>query len=209
MQFQTRRIIVRFAEAEDRAAIRRFNSRLEAGGRPEQLRLDPRLPGEARHGPGRPSVYRRLMIAEDGQEMRAGMMLLHGTIVIRGEERAFCWTQMPLSEGLVDRAHSLAIVQLVRSALAYQPLMMALGVGGGWLPGRSDLVALLIRLGWKHATVPFLFYPVRATKVLTGLNYLRTARCCAAGRPWWPRPALGQPSAVSSPSGAGLLLASR
>jgi hypothetical protein len=168
---------IRFAEASDAPAILRFNNRLQAAGRAEVMPSEPELPGEARYRPKGFAVCRRLMIAEDGQEIRAGMMLFHHTLFVRGQEREFCWTHWPISEGLIDHKYSLTIVQILRKALAYQPFLLGLGAGSldhHW-------AGIVLRLGWRHAAVPFFFYPVRAGKVLLGLRYLKTRRALRIG----------------------------
>src|SRR5215510_14210355 len=120
---------IRYAEKSDLAAVARLNRRLKAGGRDDEMPLDPSLPGEAQYRPEGFPVYRRMMIAEDGQEVRAAMLLYHNNLFVRGKKRDFCWLDMPISEGIVDRRYSLAIVQLVKSALNYEPFLMSTGTG--------------------------------------------------------------------------------
>ena len=97
-------------------AVARFNQRLREGGRGvEQITLRPSLPGEARYRPAGFPVYRRMMIAEDGVEVRAAVILFHNNIFIRGKKQDFCWLDMPISEGIIDRRYSLAIVQLLKA----------------------------------------------------------------------------------------------
>lgn len=166
------RLRVRAADSRDEPAVERFNERLKKGGQYYQLPLDPRLPGEARHRPDGFPVGRRLLVVEEGEEIRAGMLQYSSTVFVNGQERSFCWAQLPLSEGLVDRRYSMPIVLLTRSALADQPFQMCLGVGSleeAW-------AQFVSKLGWSHAAVPFLFYPVRPTQVLRDLAYLRRRR---------------------------------
>jgi len=160
---------IRFAEDNDLAAVARFNSRLKAGGREEEIPLDPALPGEAQYRPEGFPVYRRIIIAEDGQEVRAAMMLCYHNVFIHGERRDFCWTKMPLSEGIIDLKYSLAIIQLMKRVLDYQPFMMGVGAG----TPESDGYRLFVNLRWRHRSVPFFFYPVKVSKVLRGLSYLK------------------------------------
>ncbi len=77
----------RFAENDDLAAVVRLNDRLKAGGSQESMTLEPRLRGEGRYTPE--PIYRRMMIAEDGQEVRAALLLCHHNIFIHGERRDF------------------------------------------------------------------------------------------------------------------------
>ena len=118
---------IRYAEDSDLAAVARLNRRLKAGGRDDEMPLDPALPGEAKYRPEGFPVYRRMIIAEDGQEVRAAMLLCHHNVFIHGVRRDFCWTKMPLSEGIIDSKYSLAIVQLMKRALGLSAVY-----DGGW-----------------------------------------------------------------------------
>src|SRR5262245_61806292 len=160
---------IRFAADDDIPAVARFNQRLRAGGREEQITLRLSLPGEARYRPAGFPVYRRIMIAEDGAEVRAAVVLYHNNIFIRGNKQDFCWLDMPISEGIIDRRYSLAIVQLVKAVLRFESFMMSAGAG----PEDKDSFRLLTKLGWRHHAVPFFFYPVKVTKVLLGLSYFK------------------------------------
>jgi hypothetical protein len=159
---------VRFAEPQDRELVARFNERVAAGGIDYQYPLDWRLPGEPANGEGGPA-FRKLLLIEDGQQMRAGVILHHTTLFVRGAERPFCWSLLPISEGTIDRAHSLAMLILMKHALEYQPFLTGLGVGSM----DEDAAQFLVRLRWRHETVPFLFYPVRPARLLNGLEYVR------------------------------------
>lgn len=160
---------VRFAGESDLPAVSRFNSRLKAGGVVEEMPMDPSLPGEMMYRPEGFPIYRRMIIAEDGQEIRAAMLLCHHNLFINGECRPFCWTKLPLSEGKVDAKYSLAIIQLIRKALEYQPFMMGVGAG----TPDSDGYRLFSKLRWRYQSIPFFFYPVNATAVLRRLRYLK------------------------------------
>ena len=169
----------------DRELVARFNERVAGGGLQYQFPLDARLPGEANGGEDLP-VFRKLMIIEDGQEMRAGVLLHHSTIFVRGDERPFCWSLLPISEGAVQDGDPLAMLILMRRALEYQPFLTGLGVGSM----DEDAAQYLVRLRWKNEPVPFVFYPVRPTRLLRGLRYLRR------------KPLLGLAPAVAAYSGA-------
>ena len=160
---------IRFADDSDLAAVARLNRRLKAGGRDDEMPLDPALPGEAKYRPEGFPVYRRMIISEDGQEVRADMLLCHHNAYIHGVRRDFCWTKMPLSEGIIDSKYSLAIVQLIKRALDFQPFMMGVGAG----TSESEGHRLFVDLRWRRQSMPFFFYPVNVSKVLRGLNYLK------------------------------------
>ena len=160
---------IRFAEDSDRAAVARFNDRLKAGGREEALPLDPALPGEAQYRPAGFPIYRRMILADDGQEVRAAMLLCHHNVFIQGERRDFYWTKMPLSEGIINVKYSLAIIQLMKKTLEQHPFLMGVGAG----TSDSDGYRLFANLRWRHQSVPFFFFPVKVSKVLRGLRYLQ------------------------------------
>jgi len=187
MQSAANLIRIRFAQSDDRSAIERFNARMKAGGRDEKMSSSAHLFGETGEAAFSIPTTRRLMIAESQHEIRAGMVLYHHKMLVRGEERDFCWIHQPVSEGLVDRAYSLAIVQLMKKALSYQPFLLSLGVGSL----KEAWAQFVLRLGWKQAAVPFLFYPVKVTNVLLGLTYLKQ------------RPKLNLAARIGAYSGAG------
>ncbi|MCI0664742.1 MAG: hypothetical protein L0220_27075, partial [Acidobacteria bacterium] len=158
---------IRFATDDDIPAVARFNQRLRAGGRDEQITLYPSLPGEAKYRPEGFPVYRQMAIAEDGEEVRAAVLLYHNNVFIRGKKQNFCWLDMPISEGIIDRRHSLAIVQLIKAVSKYEPFLMSTGAG----PEDKVAFQLLTKIGWRHHAVPFFFYPVKVARVLLGMSY--------------------------------------
>ena len=160
---------IRFAEDGDLEALIRFNQRLRAGGREEQMTLRASLPGEAKYRPADFPVYRRMMIAKQGEEIRAAMLLHYHNVFIKGEMRNFCWTSMPISEGIIDRRYSMSIIQLIKKASACQPFLMTVGVGAP----ETVSFRFLVKLGWRWRSVPFLFYPVRVSRTLLGLRYFK------------------------------------
>ncbi len=181
---------IRLATDADLGAISRLNERLLEGGSWHQLMLDPRLPGEGQYRPHGFPVYRRWMIAEDGGEVRAGVQLHHSSIYFYGKEREFCFTDSPISEGIVNRRYALAMVQLMKGAMNYQPFLMALGGGAPTI----EIYKFFVKLGWKTSLVPFFFYPVKATSVLLGLDYLKE------------RPLLHKGALAGAYSGSGAVL---
>ena len=167
------RLRIRVATEADQAALQRLNDRLREGGVQYQLPLVFRLPGEFRQAADGFPTYREMLIAEDGVEIRAGLLLYRGGLWEAGQERPFCWVQLPLSEGLVDSRYSMAIVMLIRAVITREPHPMSLGIGSL----NEAYARLLDRLGWRHAKVPFVFHPVRPREMLRRLPALQ-------GRPW-------------------------
>ncbi|MFN0085076.1 MAG: hypothetical protein ACKVX9_06790 [Blastocatellia bacterium] len=160
---------IRIAEENDVAALVRFNQRLKAGGREEEIPLDPALPGEARYRPEEFPIYRRTMIADDGQEVRAAMMLCRHNVYVDGERKDFSWTKLPISEGIIDLKYSMAIIQIMKKALEDQPFLMGIGAG---MPD-SDGHRFFVKLRWRYQSIPFFFYPVRMSRVLRELSYFK------------------------------------
>jgi hypothetical protein len=167
------RLRIRVATPADGQAIQRLNARLKEGGVRYRLPLVGAVPGEFRESADGFPVYRELLIAEDGREVRAGLLLYRAGIWVAGAERAFCWIQLPVSEGLVDHRHALAFVMLMKSVLTREPLLMSLGIGSL----DESYARLLAGLGWQHGAVPFVFHAVRAREMLRCMPRLR-------GRNW-------------------------
>src|SRR5688572_1972567 len=88
--------VVRFAGPEDAEMIVRFNARLSAGGIDYRYRMSTHcaLAGEHHRPPGYP-VYGQLLVLESDGEIRAGILLQHGRFWVDGEEKSFCWWQLP------------------------------------------------------------------------------------------------------------------
>ncbi len=160
-------MIIRYAEEIDLASVARFNGRLKAAGRTEEMLLSPELPGESKYRPEGFPIYRRMIIAEDGQEVRAAMLLCHHNVFVNGQKLDFCWTKLPISEGIIDKRYALAIVRLMKKALDDNPFLM--GIGGGTY--ESDGFQFFVKLKWKYRPIPFFFYPVRAGRVMRELRY--------------------------------------
>ncbi len=161
-------INIRFAEDKDAPAIARFNSRLKAGGRIDEMPQSPELPGEAKYRPEGFPIYRQMLIAEEEEEVRAGLMLCHHNVYIHGECHEFCWTKLPLSEGIINPKYSLAIVQVMRKALEKQPFLMGMGAG----TSESEGHRFFAKLRWRYQSIPFFFLIVNAGKVMRELTYL-------------------------------------
>jgi len=182
---------IRVAHAGDRPAIARFNERLHAGGQDERLPLDGQVEGEGYRTPDGTGQYRRLIVAHDGAEVRAGMVLFDTRAVVAGDVRNFAWVYNPVSEGLIDRTWTLAIVHLVKWAQGNRPFLMCLGVGSM----DEKWAQFMVKMNWRHAPVPFLFLPLRPKRVLRDLPALRS------------RPAVSRSASLAAAVGGGAVLA--
>ena len=153
------------------AAVGEFNNRLEEGG------VSFRFPGS--HVPSwLPRIDDRRMYqeyylaVEDDATVRGGYILKHQDFLVGGEPRSIGNYQLPLSEGVIDRAYNLLGLRLVTDALSRQPLLYSLGMGGFDRP----LPQLLEATGWKLVEIPFFFKAVHPFRFLRNITALRTSR---------------------------------
>lgn len=164
----TRRLTVEPFTPRRLPAVRAFNQRLAAGGAgwrfPEQPRPDwlpPELGSE---------VYQELLLLLEGEAVRGAYVLKHQGVAMRGEIRRVGNLYMPLSEGTINRAYSLVGARLFSDALRREPLLFALGLGGG----SAQITGLVRALGWQLYRVPFFFKVLHAHRFLRQIRYLRT-----------------------------------
>jgi hypothetical protein len=151
-------------------AVHAFNERLAAGGAgwrfPEDPTPDwlPRVPGS--------DVFQELFLLLEGDDVRGAYVLKRQPVSFRGKIRQVGNLYMPLSEGTVNRAYSLVGARLLSDAMQREPLLFALGLGGG----NSQATGLVRALGWQLHSVPFFFKVVNAPRFLHQIRYLRTTR---------------------------------
>jgi len=163
----------RFVNPSDRDAILRFSERLVAADVDNGLALtalSPALPGE--NGSNSTPVRRRSIAALDGEEIRATQLLFEHEIYIHGKPNSFIWPIGPISESLVDSKYALYSVALLKHGLSLRPLHMALGMGS-----YEHVMARMFKaLGWRHARIPFFFYPARPHRVLREIKAFRSSK---------------------------------
>jgi hypothetical protein len=149
--------------------VREFNSRLARGELwrtfqfPEQ---PPRLLHRESSG-----VYEEYVLATENQDVRGAYILKHQMFSFFSDLRSVAHYRLPLSEGVVNRTYAAVGVQMVRDALARQPLLFALGMGTLEKP----LPRMLKMLGWKLTYVPFFFKVNRAARFLRNISAIRTS----------------------------------
>jgi len=162
--------------AEHEAEVRRFNARLAAA------HLDPGLyslhfpeshvpalpPQPAGKGP-----FQEQFVALDEREIvRGGYILKHQWFVVEGRECRIADYQLPISEGIADRRFAAVALRLLEDALAKQPLLFGLGMGGYHVP----IARFLKAAGWQTGTVPFLFRVIHPRAFLRNIALPRTSR---------------------------------
>ena len=141
-------------------AVRAFNRRVAASGQQLPETPDPDwMPGM--------EVY----LAIEGDTVRGGYILRRQCFWVKGRAIPVAHYRLPLSEGVIDRQYATLGLRLVRDALAREPRLYAMGMGGWDKP----LPQMLKRLGWRVSEVPFRFKVLRASRFLRNIRPLRTS----------------------------------
>lgn len=144
-------------------AVRKFNQRLLAGGAGKEQQF-PETPAP-RWMPGM-----ELFVAVEGEAVRGGYILRRQEFSVARGTRAVAHYRLPLSEGIVNRAYAPLGMRLVRDALAREPRLYALGMGGWDQP----LPRMLKRLGWRMCEAPFHLKVAHPCRFLRQIRALRT-----------------------------------
>jgi len=141
-------------------AVRAFNQRIATSQQqlPETPRPDwmPRM---------------EVFLAVEDDAVRGGYILRRQCFWTAGQETAVAHYRLPLSEGAVNRDYATLGLRLVRDALAREPRLYAMGMGGWDKP----LPQMLKRLGWQISAVPFHFKVVHPGPFLRNIRALRTS----------------------------------
>jgi hypothetical protein len=146
------------------SAVREFNQRLLSGGAP----ADQQFPETPEPGwmPGM-----ELFLAVEERLVRGGYILRRQSFSVAGATLPAAHYRLPLSEGIVNRSYAMLGLRLVRDALAREPRLYALGMGGWDQP----LPQMLKRLGWSMCAVPFHFKVAHPARFLRHIRALRTS----------------------------------
>jgi hypothetical protein len=158
---------------EHEEAVQDFNRRLQASSDdPNLVFSKSAVPRWLPPGNDNP-VLNEFFVAVDGSSVRGAYALKQELIFIRGKglQRVACYHH-PLSEGIVDRAFASVGVLLARDALARQPFLYALGMGGTERP----IARMLKALGFSLTPIPFYFRVVHPAKFLRQMQALRQER---------------------------------
>ncbi|HJZ99816.1 MAG TPA: hypothetical protein VKE70_25080 [Candidatus Solibacter sp.] len=141
-------------------AVRAFNRRIAASRQqlPETPHID-WMPGM------------QTFLAIEGSEVRGGYILRRQCFYARGEEETVSHYRLPLSEGVADRRYAMLGLKLLRDALAREPKLYALGMGGWDKP----LPKMLKALQWAVHEVPFYFKVRRPSRFLRNILVVRTS----------------------------------
>ncbi len=113
-----------------------------------------------------------MYLAVEGEAVRGGYTLKHQDFIINGAVRSIGFFTQPLSEGTIDMRYALIGTRLLRHALARQPLIYALGIGG------YDQAATRLLKGarFEFVSVPFYFRVEHAARFLRQVGPLRSSK---------------------------------
>jgi hypothetical protein len=141
-------------------AVRAFNDRLQTrSGSTFQLAECP----EER------SARREYLALDRRGEVRGSFSLKRQQFWINGQTMEVGNCQLPLSEGIFDPRYANLGMVLLRHALALQPRLFCLGMGGR----EKRLPRLLSAMRWKLVDVPFLFRVCHPSRFMRNIMPLR------------------------------------
>lgn len=158
---------------EHEAAVEEFNRRLQRlSGDPDLVFSKTAIPRWLPPGDNNP-VWNEFFVAVEGSSVRGayGLKQEMGFVRGKGMYRVACYHH-PLSEGIIDRSYASVGALLARDALARQPFLYALGMGGYERP----LPKMLKALGFGLTPIPFYFRVLHPAKFLREMQALRQAR---------------------------------
>jgi hypothetical protein len=158
---------------EHEAAVEEFNRRLQRlSGDPDLVFSKTAIPRWLPPGDNNP-VWNEFFVALEGSSVRGAYGLKQEMVFVRGKGMysVACYHH-PLSEGIIDRSYASVGALLARDALARQPFLYALGMGGYERP----LPKMLKALGFSLTPIPFYFRVLHPAKFLREMQALRQAR---------------------------------
>jgi hypothetical protein len=149
--------------------VRQFNARVAAAD------LDPGLyslhfpeshvPALPPRPAGKGPFQEQFVALDERGIVRGGYILKHQWFVVEGRECCIADYQLPISEGIADRRFAAVALRLLEDALAKQPLLFGLGMGGYHVP----IARFLDAAGWRTGTVPFLFRVIHPRAFLSNI----------------------------------------
>jgi hypothetical protein len=163
-------IVIQPYRREHEQAVQEFNLRLQkSSGDHDLVFSQTATPRWLPPAEGHP-VWNEFFVAVEGSTVRGTYALKQEMIWLRekGLHRIACYHH-PLSEGIIDRAYASVGVLLARDALARQPLLYALGMGGYDRP----IAQMLKALGFSMTVIPFYFRVVHPSKFFREMQALR------------------------------------
>ena len=165
-------IVIQPYRPEHEAAVAEFNRRLRQAGEDENMAFYSSAQPRWLARTTKSSIYNEFFIAVDGGVVRGGYALKTQEFFFPdGQIRSIGYYHHPLSEGIVNKAHAMVGMLLLRDAMQRAPLLYCLGMDGYDHP----LPQMLVRLGWAHCLVPFFFRVVNPSRFLRNMEALRSS----------------------------------
>lgn len=162
------------ATAKDLPAIRLLNQRLRERSTEFLLPESPELMDSPPSGSA--PIWWEFYVAKDSEAVRGAYLLKREPLRI-GPSSTDVWNyQLPISEGIVDKAYSMVGIQLLQDAIKRSERLYCLGMGDLSRP----LPRLLLRFHWTLESVPFFFRVIRSSGFLRNISYLNSHRKGAA-----------------------------
>jgi len=173
-------IVIQPYRQEHEAAVQEFNRGLRAASDPNLVFSQTAVPRWLPPANDNP-VWNEFYVAVDGSQkdgspkaavtVRGAYALKQEVLFVRGKglHHIACYHH-PLSTGIVDRSFASVGALLARDALARQPLLYALGMGGMERP----IAKMLKALGFSLTPIPFYFRVVHPARFLREVRALRT-----------------------------------
>ena len=166
-------IVIQPYSPEHQPAVQEFNRRLRgSSGDPDLVFSETATPRWLPRSSNNP-VWNEFYVAVEGSSVRGAYGLKQELILVRGKgtHRVACYHHA-LSEGIIDRSYASIGGLLTRDALARQPLLYVLGMGGEERP----IAKMLKVLGFSFTPIPFYFRVVHPSTFLLEMQALRQAR---------------------------------
>jgi hypothetical protein len=157
-----------FYEASHEPATRAFNARLRAADA-LLFALPETAPAPNPNTSASGIEYRHFVVVDDAGEVRGGYFIRTQPFYVRGQIHRVGHYNAPLSEGIVDKRYAAVGAVMLAHALAEQPLLFAMGMGGRDRP----LPRMLRAMGWPILEVPFYFRILNARRFLRNIGPLR------------------------------------
>ena len=164
-------IVIRSYKSDDKSSVGDFNKRLKKGGIRFQFPVD-HIPEWLPNIDNRNIFQEHYLAIDSNSNVRGGYVLKHQVFYISGTTGTIGDYQLPISEGVIDKAYNLVGLQLLSDALKKQPLMYALGMGGTDQP----LPMFLKSMRWSLEPVPFYYKILRPARFLRNIKSLRTSQ---------------------------------
>lgn len=143
------------------SAVLDFNQRMSNGGSPWGFYAKS-VPDWIAPQPGQ-DVWREYHLAVDSEGAVHGAFALKPqTWLVRGETHTVVDWQGPFSEGSVDPRFNTLGLRMIRDMLKKQPYLYSWGHGGNEQP----VVEMLLKMGWRMHSTPFLLLVCRPARFL-------------------------------------------